>query len=260
MRAVALALGGFVTIGAVVGFAGCGSSIETAATGGHGGSAVTSGTGGTATSTTTGVSAVSGTGGSAVSSSVSTSVVSSSSSTGGVDMACQAACAHVDMCNLGFSCSDVSFLNCSNINSADDCIFDCIAGTPCSSIGFSTLQSCQAECKDGGAATTSSSSSGFGTSSVASSSSGNPGGSCQSCSVQSCGGPIGACTQNQACLKWLECSQPCIQATPLDPACFAACDMANAGASALYGPVYTCACSMCTTQCGAIPECGDAGP
>jgi hypothetical protein len=40
--------------------------------------------------------------------------------------------------------------------------------------------------------------------------------------------------------------------------------MANAGASALYGAVYTCACSMCTTECGAIPECGvaagDAGP
>jgi hypothetical protein len=164
----------------------------------------------------------------------------------------------------------MGFFNCNNINNADDCLFNCVASTPCSQIqmqGFGLFQTCMAMCNDGGMA--SSTSSGFVGSSTASSSSGGMGNTCQGCSLQHCGGPVGACAQNQACLAWLMCVQPCNQAMPPDPACFAACDTANAGASSLYDAVYACSCSKCTSQCGSIPECavggsdagsGDGGP
>jgi hypothetical protein len=259
MRAEALAFGLVVTVGAVAGFAGCGSSIETTATGagGNGGAATSTGTG--PITTTNDASVGVGTGGTATVSSTAVTVsVSSTSSSGGPDPTCEAACMHAASCGSNV-CTQYG-ITCNQVNAQLDCIAACIANTPCPISGSAAL-GCLEMCKGG---SSSSSSSGFGSSSVAvgSSSSGMTGSTCQSCSVQSCSGSIGMCAANQTCLKWLECVQPCNQATPLDPACFAACDMQNAGASGLYGAVYSCACSSCATECGSIPECGatvDAG-
>jgi hypothetical protein len=50
------------------------------------------------------------------------------------------------------------------------------------------------------------------------------------------------------CNAWRDCFAQCIDMN-FTAACFDACDTANPNAAALSGPLTTCLCMTCSTQC-----------
>jgi hypothetical protein len=81
---------------------------------------------------------------------------------------------------------------------------------------------------------------------------GGGGAACKSCATTNCRQQVGACAADMSqngCLSWLECANTC----NFDPQCTAGCDASHASASALYDPVYACACSgQCASDCSGV--------
>jgi hypothetical protein len=215
-------LGLAIVTAAVATVMGCGSSVTETANGGKGGTDTGTTTFTVPTGTTTSVTTGSSTGSTGTASTGTTTTTSTTTSN---NPKCDAACQHIDSCNLGVSCSQLPQLDCNTIGPQYDCLLDCLTNTQCSQIGFNTFQTCQGQCAgDGGPGTD-----------------GGTGQSCQQCAIQACGTQSFACGQNQTCQQWLGCVGQCEQAQPPDPACPPACDAQFPGAKALFDPLYTCA-------------------
>jgi hypothetical protein len=58
-----------------------------------------------------------------------------------------------------------------------------------------------------------------------------------------------ACTMDQPCNAWLDCTQDCFQ-PPAQAGCWAACDAANPDAMELVADFYDCVCGDCAAVCG----------
>ena len=75
---------------------------------------------------------------------------------------------------------------------------------------------------------------------------------CAECAQQGpCIGPLDACINNQLCIDFLSCLEPCMGS----PGCFQMCAQANPDGAQLYLEAIQCiVCEQCPSDCnGAIP-------
>ncbi|MBI4951412.1 MAG: hypothetical protein HY908_05230 [Myxococcales bacterium] len=211
--------------------AACSNEVSsTSGTGGAGNTTTTTTTSTTSTSTTT-------------TTTTTTTSTTTTSTTGDV---CQQACQHIVDC-MGFDvCAQIGGIDCSTVQ--NQCLADCVNATACADMGIGTLQTCQQGCQGTG---------------------GNGAGGAGGASAQSCGqcGQGNCGTEIQACLgisgcgsfnpndpTWFGCITGCLQ-NDFTSTCFGACDQQYANASAGYGPIYTCMCGSCATECAPVDPC-----